>query len=95
MVPTLIESLLKSQPQSFQFQVVFDNFFTTTRLFNELRSWGTGGFGTAKAGSGIPRPHILVDKVATKEKNYGDVVNTVVSQGRTNCPTFMIMAHFG
>jgi hypothetical protein len=32
------KSILNSQLQGFQFQVVFDNFFTTTRLFNELRS---------------------------------------------------------
>ena len=89
MVLTLVESMLKSQPQDFQFQVVFDNFFTSTRLFNELRNWGIGAFGTAKAGSGMPRPHILIDKVATKEKNYGEVVNTVVSQGRINCITFV------
>jgi hypothetical protein len=89
MVLTLVESMLKSQPQGFQFQVVFNNFFTTTRLFDELRSWGIGAFGTAKAGSGMPRPHILIDKVATKEKNYGEVVNTVISQGRVNCITFI------
>jgi hypothetical protein len=89
MVLTLIESMLKSQPQGFKFQVVFDNFFSTTRLFDELRSWGVGAFGTAKAGSGMPRPHIIIDKVATKEKNYGEVVNTVVSNGRVNCVTFI------
>jgi Transposase IS4 len=89
MVLTLVESMLKSQPQGFQFQVVFDNFFTTTRLFDELRSWGVGAFGTAKAGSGIPKPHIMIDKVATKEKNYGEVVNTVISRGNINCITFI------
>ncbi len=89
MVLTLVESMLKSQPQGFQFQVVFDNFFTTTRLFDELRSWGIGAFGTAKAGSGMPRPHIMIDKVATKERNYGEVVNTVISRGRVNCITFI------
>jgi hypothetical protein len=89
MVLTLVESMLKSQPAGFQFQVIFDNFFTTTRLFDELRSWGVGAFGTAKAGSGIPRPHLLIEKVATKEKNYGELVNTVISAGRVNCVTFI------
>jgi hypothetical protein len=89
MVLTLVELMIKSQPAGFQFQVVFDNFFTTDRLFNELRTWGVGAFGTAKAGSGMPIPHILIDKVATKEKNYGEVVNTVVSEGRVNCVTFI------
>jgi hypothetical protein len=88
-VLTLVEAMLKSQPEGFQFQVIFDNFFTTTRLFDELRTWGVGAFGTAKSGSGIPKPHITVDKVATKEKNYGEVVNTVVSNGRVNCITFI------
>jgi hypothetical protein len=77
MVLTMVEQLLESQPEGFKFQIAFDNFFTTTRLFTELRAWGVGAFGTAKAGSGMPKPHLFLDKVCTKEKNYGEMVNTV------------------
>lgn len=30
-----------------------------------------------------------MDKVASKEKNYGEIVNTVISAGRVNCITFI------
>jgi hypothetical protein len=76
-VLTMVEQLLESQPEGFKFQIAFNNFFTTTRLFTELRAWGVGAFGTAKAGSGMPKPHLFLDKVCTKEKNYGEMVNTV------------------
>jgi hypothetical protein len=76
MVLTLVEQLLTSHPE-LKFIIVFDNFFTSTRLFEELRSWGVGAYGTAKAGSGMPAPHIVIDKVATKERHYGEVANTV------------------
>jgi hypothetical protein len=34
MVLTMVEALVKSHPPTFRFQVVFDNFFTTTRLYD-------------------------------------------------------------
>jgi hypothetical protein len=89
MVLTIVEALVESHPPRFRFQVVFDNFFSTTRLFNQLREWGIGAYGTAKKGSGMPLPHILLDTIATKERDYGEIVNTVVSEGRINCITFI------
>jgi hypothetical protein len=88
MVLTLVEGMVQRHPE-LRFSVVFDNFFSTTRLFDELRSWGVGAYGTAKKGSGIPIPHIMIDTVASKERDYGEVVNTVVSGGRINCITFI------
>ena len=88
-VLTLVEAIIDSHPPGYRFQVVLDNFFSTTRLYEELRSWGVGAYGTTKKGSGIPLPHVLLDKVATIEKNYGEIVNTVVSDGRVNCITFI------
>jgi hypothetical protein len=75
MVLTLVDDLCQAHPGS-KFSVVFDNFFTTTRLFKELREWGIGAYGTAKAGSGMPIPHIRMREVASKEKNYGEIINT-------------------
>jgi hypothetical protein len=89
MVLTLVKAMIESHPPTFRFQVVFDNFFSTTRLFDQLREWGVGAYGTAKKGSGMPLPHILLNSVATKERNYGEVVNTVVLAGRINCITFI------
>ena len=81
MVLTLVERLLATQPKGNRFQIVFDNFFTSTRLFTELRAWGVGAYGTARAGSGMPKPHIVMDKVCSKERNYGEVVNSVGKHG--------------
>lgn len=52
MVLTLVEAMIESHPPGYRYQVVFDNFFSTTRLYDELRSWGVGAYGTAKKGSG-------------------------------------------
>jgi Transposase IS4 len=81
MVLTLVERLLATQPKGNRFQIVFDNFFTSTRLFTELRAWGVSAYGTARAGSGMPKPHIVMDKVCSKERNYGEVVNSVGKHG--------------
>jgi hypothetical protein len=89
MVLTMVEALVKTHPSTFRFQVVFDNFFSTTRLFDQLREWNIGAYGTAKKGSRMPLPHILLDSVATKERDYGEIVNTVVAEGRINCVTFI------
>jgi hypothetical protein len=37
----------------------------------------------------MPLPHILLDSMASKEKNYGEYVNTVVADGKINCITFI------
>ena len=51
MILTMIEALVDSHPPGFRFQIVFDSFFCTTRLFEQLREWGIGAYGTAKKGS--------------------------------------------
>jgi len=53
-VLTLVKSLLTSYPPETKFRIAFDNFFTLHRLYVELRQYGVGAFGTAKAGSGGP-----------------------------------------
>jgi hypothetical protein len=37
----------------------------------------------------MPLSHILLDSVATKERDYGEIVNTVIAEGRINCITFI------
>lgn len=87
-VLTLVKRLLTSHPPETKFRIAFDNFFTSHRLYEELRHWGVGAFGTAKAGSGMPRPHIRMREVCTKEANHGEIVNTV-GKGRVNFITFV------
>ena len=77
MVLTLVQNLIESHPEGFKFQIVFNNFFTTDRLFRELREWGVGAYGTAKAGSGMPKPYVYMREVTSKEKDYGELINTV------------------
>ena len=81
MVLTLVERLLTTQPKGNRFQIVFNNFFTLTQLFTELRAWGVGAYGTARAESGMPKPHIVMHKVCSKERNYGEIVNSVGKHG--------------
>jgi hypothetical protein len=75
-VLTLVEAVLATQPEGHRFQIVFDNFFTSTRLFDELRAWGIGAYGTARAGT-MTAPHLAMDLIASKEKHYGEIINTV------------------
>jgi hypothetical protein len=75
-VLTLVEAVLATQPEGYRFQIVFDNFFTSTRLFDELRAWGIGAYGTVRAGT-ITAPHLAMDLIASKEKHYGEIINTV------------------
>jgi hypothetical protein len=49
-VLTLVDRLREAHP-SLPFTVVTDNFFTTHKLFSELREWGVGAFGTTKQGT--------------------------------------------
>jgi hypothetical protein len=86
LVLTLVDRIIESNP-GIQFEIAFDNFFTTHRLFTELKLRGIGSFGTAKAGSGVPDAHITLRGLTTKEKDYGEQVNTVC--GEVNCMTFI------
>jgi hypothetical protein len=86
LVLTLIDRLVESNPD-IKFEMVFDNFFTTHRLFTELKLRGIGAYGTAKAGSGVPKPHLALRSLTSKEKDYGEQVNTVY--GEVNCTTFI------
>jgi Transposase IS4 len=87
-VLTLVKRLLASHPPNTKFRIAFDNFFTSHKLYEELRHWDVGAFGTAKAGSGMPRPHVRMREVCTKEVNYGEIVNTI-GKGGVNFVTFV------
>ena len=76
-VLSLIKRIQTVYPERDAFAVVLDNFFTTHRLYTELRAWGVGAFGTAKAGSGIPAELILLREAIIKEKNYSLMYNKV------------------
>jgi hypothetical protein len=56
---------------------VHDNFFTTHKLFKELRHYGVGAYGTAKAGSGMPVQQILLRECTDKALDYGLICNSV------------------
>jgi hypothetical protein len=86
LVLTLVDRLKESNP-GVSFEIAIDNFFTTHRLFTELKHRGVGAYGTAKAGSGMPDAHITLQGLTTKEKDYGKQVNTVC--GEVNCMTFV------
>jgi hypothetical protein len=86
LVLTLVERLIESNPD-IKFEIAVDNFFTTHKLFTELKLRGIGAFGTAKAGSGVPDAHIALRGLTSKEKDYGEQVNTVC--GGVNCMTFV------
>jgi hypothetical protein len=86
LVLTLVDRLIESNP-GIKFEIAFDNFFTTHKLFTELKLRGIGAFGTAKAGSGVPDAHVALRDLTSKEKDYGEQVNTVC--GGVNCVTFV------
>jgi hypothetical protein len=75
-VLTLVKACFATQPRDHRFQIVFDNFFISTRLSEELREWGVSAYGTVRAGT-MTTPHLAMDKVCPKHKNYGEVINTV------------------
>jgi hypothetical protein len=54
-----------------------DNFFTTHKLFRELRHRGVAAYGTAKAGSGIPLQQVLLRECTDKALDYGLYYNSV------------------
>jgi hypothetical protein len=64
MILTPLQSLLESHLEGFKFH------------FRELREV-VGGYGTAKAGSGIPKPHVYMREVTSKKKDYVETINTV------------------
>jgi hypothetical protein len=73
---TLVDRLREAHP-SFPFTVVTDNFFTTHKLFSELREWGVGAFGTAKQGTLLPKEFEMLRQCTSKEKNWGERYNLV------------------
>jgi hypothetical protein len=79
-VLTLIERLQSEYPDTaLHLTLACDNFFTTHKLFKELRARGIAAYGTAKDGSGMPKQHILLRDCTTKKKDYGLICNSVVS----------------
>jgi len=60
------------------FGLVLDNYFTTRRLYAELRAIRIAACGTAKDGSGIPREFVLFKDCARKEKHYGRIWNVIL-----------------
>ena len=59
-----------------QITLVCDNFFTTHKLFAELRHQGIGAYGTAKSGSGMPAQQVLLRECTDKATDYGLMVNS-------------------
>jgi Transposase IS4 len=54
-----------------------DNFFTTHKLFTELKSRGIAAYGTAKAGSGMPAQQVRLRDCTSKKEDYGLLCNSV------------------
>ena len=78
-VLTLIEQLQKQYTSPLHLTLLCDNFFTTHKLFAELRSKGIAAYGTAKSGSGIPAQQIYLHACTDKSTDYGLLVNSVYS----------------
>lgn len=76
----LVRRLQKRRP-GLPFGVTVDNFFTTHKLFAELRALGVGAVGTAKNGSGIPHEFVKLRDCTTKEKQLGEAWNVVAKEG--------------
>jgi hypothetical protein len=75
-VLTLITQL-QEQHQDLNLILACDNFFTTHKLFTELRSRGIAAYGTAKAGSGMPAQQVLLRDCTDKATDYGLLCNSV------------------
>jgi Transposase IS4 len=85
---TLIERLEAEHPNEvFHLTLACDNFFTTHKLFKELRERGISAYGTAKDGSGMPKQHIQLRDCTDKKTDYGLVCNSVF--GGVNHVTFI------
>jgi Transposase IS4 len=76
-VLTLIEHLQETYKTPLYLTLACDNFFTTNKLFAELKSRGIAAYGTAKAGSGMPAQQVLLRDCTTKSEDYGLLCNTV------------------
>jgi hypothetical protein len=57
--------------------LVYDNFFTTHKLFKELRRRGVAAYGTVKSGSRMPAQQILLREYTDKLIDYGLICNSV------------------
>ena len=85
---TLIERLEAENPnEAIHLTLACDNFFTTHKLFTELRQRGIAAYGTAKDGSGMPKQHIQLRECTDKKSDYGLVCNSVF--GGVNHVTFI------
>ena len=77
-VLTLIERLQKEHPnESINLTLACDNFFTTHKLFKELKTRRVASYGTAKDGSGMPKQHIQLRDCTEKQHDYGLLCNSV------------------
>lgn len=87
-VLTLVERLQVEHPdETLHLTLACDNFFTTHKLFKELRARGISAYGTAKDGSGMPKQHIQLRDCTDKQTDYGLVCNSVF--GGVNHVTFV------
>lgn len=57
--------------------LVCDNFFTTDKLFKQLRHHGVAAYGTAKSGSGMPAQQVLLKDCTDKTTGSGLTCNSV------------------
>jgi hypothetical protein len=79
-VLTLVERLQNEHPdKTLHLTLTCDNFFTTQKLFEELKARGISAYGTAKDGSGMAKQHILLRDCTDKKQDYGLICNSVVS----------------
>jgi Transposase IS4 len=87
-VLTLIEQLQQQYPnEALHLTLACDNFFTTHKLFAELKARGIAAYGTAKAGSGMPAQQVLLRECTDKATDYGLLCNSVY--GDVNHVTFV------
>ena len=92
-VLTLADRLRQTHP-SLPFTIITDNFFTTHKLYSELREWGIGAYGTARQGTLIPKEFTLLRQCASLEKNWGECFNLVTAGVNLCCFIDMKAAWF-
>jgi hypothetical protein len=76
-VLTLIERLQADHPDLTYLTLACDNFFTTHKLFKELKARRISAYGTAKDGSGMPKQQIWLRDCTDKSTDYGLICNSV------------------
>jgi hypothetical protein len=76
-VLTLIERLQADHPNLTYLILTYDNFFTTHKLFKELKTRGISAYGIAKDGSGILKQQIWLRDCTDKSTDYGLICNSV------------------